>query len=450
MRTPHLIRLTRWCAGHPHGPLVAWLLLLPAAAVSGLLAVLDNPQVADPPSSPSAGLLLAVGGPLMMLLLLVVLGSLRLTALAFAYITTVAVAALGLLLVLCTLAAASVRALDLVLLPAVTGSANHLLFAVRRHQEIPAGGCDARDTAQIVASTAGRTALITSASTLSAMAGLYLTGDPRLMRMAAEVIVVVVVETAATMTLLPVLVARTKIASRGLFQRHCLPAFTARLMAAEGRRGTMGLLVSLGFTGSALAYFVYRVLGPPRLPGPAPLPLALLIGLMVLALTVVFRPMVVAVTTAVLAVLSALVALSTLACLDMPVPAWMPVFLLMVLAGPVTDMHVCLLQHFRSEALTGMSPRRVLAEGLRRGMVAISGAALVTVGGFSALGLAGTGAMSALGWSAAAALSVDVVVLRLVLLPLLLSLAGPVHWWQRAPALSWFRARFRPANRDNG
>lgn len=448
MRTPHLIRLSRWCAGHPHWPLVAWLLFLPATAGCGLLTAVRNPQVALAPSAPANGLLLAVGAPLMVLLLLLVLGSVRLTALAVAYITAVTVAALGLLLTLSAIAPASFRALDLVLLPAVTGSANHLLFSVRRQQEIPPGGYDARDTAQIIASTAGRTALITNAAMITAMAGLYLTGDPRMMRMAADVIVVVVVETAATLTLLPVLLTRTTIPPRGLFRRRCLPRVAARLMASEGRRGAVGLVVSLAFTVAALAYFVCRDLGLPRLPGPAPLPLVLLIGLMVLALTVAFRPMVVAVTTAVLAVLSALVALSTLACLDLPTPTWMPVFLLMVLAGPVTDMHVCLLQHFRSEALTGMSPHRVLAEGLRRGMVAISGAALVTVGGFSALGLAGTGALSALGWSAAAALSVDVLVIRLVLLPLLLSLAGSVHWWQRAPTLSWFRARFRPANRD--
>jgi uncharacterized membrane protein YdfJ with MMPL/SSD domain len=447
--TPHLILLARWCAGRPHGPLIAWLLFLPAAAVSGLLVVLRDPTVAVAPSSPGNGSLLAVGAPLMVVLLLLVLGSVRLTALAVAYITAVTVAAAGLLLTLSAIAPGSFRALDLVLLPAVTGSANHLLFALRRCQEIPPGGSDVQDTAQIIASTAGRTALITSAAIFSAMAGLYLTGDPRLMRMAADVIVVVLVETAATLTLLPVLLPRTTIPSRGLFRRRCLPALTARLMASEHRRGAVGIVVSLALTVAAFGYFVWRDLALPQLPGPAPLPLVLLIGLTVLALTVVFRPMVVAVTTAVLAALSALVALSVLACVDMPKPAWAPVFLLMVLAGPATDMHVCLLQHFRSEALTGMAPHHVLAEGLRRGMVAISGAALVTVGGFSALGLAGTGALSAIGWSAAAALLVDVLVIRLVLLPLLLSLAGPVHWWQRAPAPSWFRARSRPANRDS-
>lgn len=450
MRTPLLIRLARWCAGHPHRPLAAWLLFVLAAVGGGLLTMLRNVKAVEVYSSPATGFVLAIGGPLMVFLLLLVLGSVRLTALAVAYIAMVSAGALGLLLVLTAIAPASFRSFALVLLPGVTGSANHLLFSVRRRQEISRTGHNASDTAQIIASTAGRTALITSAAILAAMAGLYLTGDPDVMRMAAGVIVVVVVETAAALTLLPVLLTRTAISARGLLRRRCLPAFAARLTASEGRRGAVGLVASLTFTVAALAYFIYRDLHLPELPGPAPLPLVLLIGLTVLALTVAFRPVVVAVTTTVLAVLSALVALSMLACLNAPVPAWMPVFLLMVLAGPATDMHVCLLQHFRSEALTGMSPRRVLAEGLRRGMVAISGAALVTVGLFSTLGLAGTGALRSFGWSAAAALSVDVLVVRLVLLPLLLALAGPVRWWQRAPKPFRSRVPFLPGPEDGG
>ncbi|WP_409182805.1 MMPL family transporter [Amycolatopsis sp. VS8301801F10] len=420
MRTLPLLRLARWCAGHPGPVLCAWLLFLLAAAGEGLAAATGG--------SANAGSVLAVGCPLTALLLVLVLGSLRLAALAFGYLATVGAGALGVLTAIAEAGTGSFGNWNLVLLPGITSAANHLLIAVRRQQEMPPGKHDASDTAQIVASAAGRTALVTGLAMLAAMTGLYLTGEPQVMRLAEAVVLVVLVEAAAALTLLPVLLTRISVPGRRPFQWHWLPRFVARLPATWRYRSAAGLIGALAGTAAALGYVVYRYLESPTLP---PLPLALLIGLTSLAVITAFRPMVVALTTAVLSVLSALFALTMLTCLDPPAPTWLPVALVAVLAAPTTDLHVCLLHHFRVEALTGMSPQHVLAEGLRRGTVAISSASVVSIGVFSALGIAGAGELSEFGWAAAAALAMDVLVIRLVLLPLLLSLAGPVRWWRR-------------------
>ncbi|MGW4400019.1 MMPL family transporter [Amycolatopsis nivea] len=420
MRTLPLLRLARWCAGHPGPVLCAWLLFLVAAASEGLAAATGS-------SAMPAGSVLGVGCLLTALLLVLVLRSLRLAAIAFGYLATVGAGALGVLIAVAE-GAGSFGSWNLVLLPGITSAANHLLFAVRRQQEMPPGKHDASDTAQIVASTAGRTALVTGLAMLSAMTGLYLTGEPQVMRLAAAVILVVLVEAAAALTLLPVLLTRIALPVKRSFQWHWLPRFVARLPATWRYRSAAGLIGALACTAAALGYVVYRYLESPTLP---PLPLAMLIGLTSLAVITAFRPVVVALTTAVLSVLSALFALTMLTCMAPPTPTWLPVALVAVLAAPTTDMHVCLLHHFRVEALTGMSPQHVLAEGLRRGTVAISSASVVSIGLFSALGIAGAGELSEFGWAAAAALAMDVLVIRLVLLPLLLSLAGPVRWWRR-------------------
>ncbi|WP_116202290.1 MMPL family transporter [Amycolatopsis circi] len=428
MRTLPLLRLARWCAGHPGPVLGAWLLFLVVAASEGLAATSGGSAQAGLVSAPSAGSVLAVGCLLTALLLLLVLGSLRLAALAFGYLATVGVSALGVLMAISEAGAGAFGSWNLVLLPGITSAANHLLFAVRRQQEMPPGKHDASDTAQIVASTAGRTALVTGLAMLAAMTGLYLTGEPQVMRLAAAVVLVVLVEAAAALSLLPVLLTRIALPVRRSFQWHWLPRFVARLPATWRYRSAAGLIGALVCAAAALGFVVYRYLESPTLP---PLPLALLIGLTSLAVITAFRPVAVALTTAVLSVLSALFALTMLTCMAPPTPTWLPVALVAVLAAPTTDMHVCLLHHFRVEALTGMSPQHVLAEGLRRGTVAISSASVVSIGVFSALGIAGTGALSEFGWAAAAALAMDVLVIRLVLLPLLLSLAGPVRWWRR-------------------
>ncbi len=400
--------------------LCAWLLFLVGAASEDLAAPAGS-------SAAPTGSVLGVGCLLTALLLVLVLGSPRLAAIAFGYLATVGAGALGVLTVVAE-GTGSFGSWNLVLLPGITSAANHLLFAVRRQQEMPPGKHDASDTAQIVASTAGRTALVTGLAMLSAMTGLYLTGEPQVMRLAAAVVLVILVEAAAALTLLPVLLTRIALPVKRSFQWHWLPRFVARLPASWRYRTAAGLIGALACTAAALGYVVYRYLESPTLP---PLPLALLIGLTSLAVITAFRPFVVALTTAVLSVLSALFALTMLTCMNPPTPTWLPVALVAVLAAPTTDMHVCLLHHFRVEALTGMSPQHVLAEGLRRGTVAISSASVVSIGVFSALGIAGSGELSEFGWAAAAALAIDVLVIRLVLLPLLLSLAGPVRWWRR-------------------
>ncbi|MFI6027244.1 MMPL family transporter [Amycolatopsis magusensis] len=461
---PLTARAARWCAGHPHGTLAAWLVFLSVAALggagTGLRLAPGLPGSATAVVATDPAKLLVLGAPVVVALLWLVLGSALVTLAAALFLGAVLATALGLVTALSSVLPTSHLACDVVVLLGVVVSADHVLFSVRRHQEAVADGRDIPDTAQVVAATAGRTALVSGIAIAVSMTGLWLVGDALLAPVAFGAIVVVAVSTSAALTLLPALLALLPVPAPRRIRRWWpgrVPALrvhrdTPRL-AARLAAPVVGLLALLG-----LLHFLLRSAGvhdlpgaPPYLSGDAVLTLVLMLVLTVLVLLIAFRPILVALASVALGVLSVLVALGLLAMQVAHIPEWAPMVLLVVLSGPSTDIHVYLLHRFRSEALTGMSARHAMTGGVRRSASAIGGAVAVAFGACIAFGLAGTGEFRAFGWSTAAALLVDAVLVRTLVLPVLISLGGQLSWWRRITPRAHSRSgRGRPRPGSGG
>jgi RND superfamily putative drug exporter len=111
------------------------------------------------------------------------------------------------------------------------------------------------------------------------------------------------------------------------------------------------------------------------------------------------------------------------------VVAWVPLFLFVVLFGLSMDYHVFVVSRIREAARRGLAPREAVADGIIRsaGVVTSAAAVMVTVFAiFAALTLVD---MKQMGIGLAAAVLIDAVVIRVVVLPSLMALLGRANWW---------------------
>jgi RND superfamily putative drug exporter len=113
-----------------------------------------------------------------------------------------------------------------------------------------------------------------------------------------------------------------------------------------------------------------------------------------------------------------------------------------------TDYQVFVVTRVREELRRGGDPRAAVATGLARTARVVSGAALSMVVVFLSFGLADVASLRQFGVGLALAVVLDATLIRLVLLPALLVLAGHAGWWpgHRAPARGSAARRRQPQN----
>lgn len=111
-----------------------------------------------------------------------------------------------------------------------------------------------------------------------------------------------------------------------------------------------------------------------------------------------------------------------------------PLFLVVILFGLSMDYQVFVVSRIQEARQNGMSPREAVLEGLNRSAKVVTSAAIVMVtvfGGFVALHLT---EMKQMGFCLAAAVLLDAVIIRLMVLPSALLLLGERAWWPLRPA----------------
>lgn len=422
-----MIRTARWCSDHPLRTVAAWLALVTSVAVAGSVTGMRL----LPSASQTLDWATVLGLPVMFGLLVAVLGSVSVAAVGCLVLCTVVLAGFGTLALLSGEQPTTHLACSVLVLVGVLTTVNSVLFAVRRHQEAAAEGhCHANAT-QIVATTAGRTSLVSGCTVVMSMFGLWLVGGPMLRAVAVCVMVVVTMAMAAALTLLPALLAMTGVPPRRTWRWelpvpmlrehrfHPMPGATvaAPVLAALVVSGVSHLLTAFGST---------------------LVNLLVMLGFGVLVLMVAFRPLMVAVATCVLGLLSPLAVLGLISWLPWQLPVWAPMVLLAVLFVPSTDIHVLLLHRFRSESLAGMSTHNTVVCGIRNSACAVASSLVLAAGALLTFGLVSTGEWQALGLSAAVAVVVDTVLVRILVLPVVLQITkGGLSWWRpRVLALS--------------
>ncbi|MEV4344371.1 MMPL family transporter [Actinoplanes sp. NPDC049596] len=171
--------------------------------------------------------------------------------------------------------------------------------------------------------------------------------------------------------------------------------------------------------------------------------LAVVVGLAILLLMLVFRSIAVPVKAtlgfllSVAATFGAVVAvfqwgwLSGLLGLDStgPIVSIMPIFLIGVLFGLAMDYEVFLVTRAREEFVHGASPDEAVISGVRHGARVVTAAALIMISVFAGFILADDAIIKSLGFALAFGVAVDAFGVRMTIVPAVLSLLGRSAWW---------------------
>ncbi|MEU6989096.1 MMPL family transporter [Streptomyces sp. NPDC046465] len=107
---------------------------------------------------------------------------------------------------------------------------------------------------------------------------------------------------------------------------------------------------------------------------------------------------------------------------------WMPLFVLVVLFGLSMDYHVFVVSRIREFRDRGMDNRSAIREGITRTAGAVTGAAVIMVAVFGVFGTLSMQDMQQMGVGLGVAVLLDATVVRMILLPSLMSLLGERNW----------------------
>ncbi|MEU6120738.1 MMPL family transporter [Streptomyces sp. NPDC047123] len=125
---------------------------------------------------------------------------------------------------------------------------------------------------------------------------------------------------------------------------------------------------------------------------------------------------------------------------------WMPLFVLVVLFGLSMDYHVFVVSRIREARDRGMDNRSAIREGITRTAGAVTGAAVIMVAVFAVFGTLSMQDMQQMGVGLGVAVLLDATVVRMILLPSLMTVLGERNW--HTP--SWLRWLPRSSHEDAG
>jgi len=112
-----------------------------------------------------------------------------------------------------------------------------------------------------------------------------------------------------------------------------------------------------------------------------------------------------------------------------PVAPFIPVMMFAILFGLSMDYEVFLLSRVREEYLRHGDTARAVSDGLAKTARVITAAAAIMVVVFLAFVTSGEIFLKLMGIGMATAILVDATVVRMVLVPALMSILGPHAWW---------------------
>ena len=174
-----------------------------------------------------------------------------------------------------------------------------------------------------------------------------------------------------------------------------------------------------------------------------PVVIGFVLALTFLIMAFTFRSIVIALMTILINMLSAAAAFGVLVLTFQPrwaekalgfhssgtVVSWIPLFLFVVLFGLSMDYHVFVVSRIREAVQRGMSTRDAVAHGITRSAGVVTSAAVVMVSVFAIFASLDMIEFKELGVGLAAAILIDALVVRAVLLPSLMALLGRANWW---------------------
>ncbi|GAA2638688.1 MMPL family transporter [Paractinoplanes durhamensis] len=112
-----------------------------------------------------------------------------------------------------------------------------------------------------------------------------------------------------------------------------------------------------------------------------------------------------------------------------PIISMMPIFLIGVLFGLAMDYEVFLVTRAREEYVHGAGPDEAIITGVRHGARVVTAAALIMMSVFAGFLLADDAIIKSLGFALAFGVAVDAFLVRMTIVPAVLSLLGRAAWW---------------------
>ncbi|WP_370943128.1 MMPL family transporter [Amycolatopsis sp. cg5] len=171
--------------------------------------------------------------------------------------------------------------------------------------------------------------------------------------------------------------------------------------------------------------------------------LALIVGLAFLLLMLVFRSVIVPLKAtlgflgSVVATFGAVVAVFQWGWLNDllgvestgPIMSMLPILLIGVLFGLAMDYQVFLVTRMREEHVHGADPQEAMVTGFRHGSRVVVAAALIMISVFAGFILAESSLIQSIGFALAFGVAVDAFVIRMTIVPAVMSLLGKGAWW---------------------
>jgi RND superfamily putative drug exporter len=178
-----------------------------------------------------------------------------------------------------------------------------------------------------------------------------------------------------------------------------------------------------------------------------PVYLLLVVGLSVLLLMLVFRSILVPVKAALgfLLTVGATFGLTVwvfqeghlagLVGLDTPGPlvSFLPILLIGILFGLAMDYEVFLVSRMREDFVHGDTPRQATVNGMAHGARVVTAAALIMTSVFAGFVLIEDPIIKSMGFALAIGVAIDAFVVRMTLVPAVMSLLGRAAWWLPRP-----------------
>jgi RND superfamily putative drug exporter len=112
-----------------------------------------------------------------------------------------------------------------------------------------------------------------------------------------------------------------------------------------------------------------------------------------------------------------------------PIISLMPIFLIGILFGLAMDYEVFLVTRTREEFVHGAAPNEAITSGMKHGARVVTAAALIMMSVFAGFILADDTIIKTLGFALAFGVAVDAFLVRMTIVPAVLSLFGRAAWW---------------------
>ncbi|MGI5523602.1 MMPL family transporter [Micromonospora sp. CA-259024] len=236
-------------------------------------------------------------------------------------------------------------------------------------------------------------------------------------------------------------------------------------LSPDGRTALLGVVPKTGPTDEATETLVHDIRGSvsgirdadvlltgvtaigidvsEKLSDALPVYLLLVVGLSVLLLMLVFRSLLVPVKAAlgflltVAATFGITVAvfqqghLADLVGLDTPAPliSFLPILLIGILFGLAMDYEVFLVSRMREDFVHGESARQATISGMGHGARVVTAAALIMISVFGGFVFLEDPVIKSMGFALAIGVAIDAFVVRMTIVPAVMSLLGDRAWW---------------------